>query len=167
MDSVEQTELLARLVNEHYQNVYRFAYRLSGSVTDSEDLVQQTFLVAQTKLNQLKEPDRARSWLFTIVRNLFLKGVQKEGKEATVALDESMFVEAVQEKSETVDVDQLQHLLDDLPEDFRAPVILFYFKEFSYQEIADQLGIPLGTVMSRLSRAKAMLKEKYAVANTH
>ena len=68
---------IAGLVAEHHQAVYRYGYRLCGSVADAEDLTQQAFLPAQQKLDQLRKPESARSWLFTILRNCFLKSVRR------------------------------------------------------------------------------------------
>ena len=64
---------IARLVVDHHADVYRYAYRLAGSSVDAEDLTQQTFLAAQLKLAQLRSSDTARAWLFTILRNCYLK----------------------------------------------------------------------------------------------
>ncbi|HEY2837685.1 MAG TPA: sigma factor, partial [Pirellulales bacterium] len=65
---------IARLVVDHYSDVYRYAYRLSGSAADAEDLTQQTYLAAQRNLAQLRLPDNARAWLYAILRNCYLKG---------------------------------------------------------------------------------------------
>ena len=68
---------IQRLIDDHLDAVYRYAYRLTGAVQDAEDLTQQVFLLAQQRLDQLREADRARGWLFTILRNSFLKTVQR------------------------------------------------------------------------------------------
>ena len=146
------------LVEQHYGLLYRFAYRLSGSAADAEDLTQQTVLVAHRKLEQLRDAAAARSWLCSILRNLFLKSVQHQ---ATVALDDLPEVsDAADESVAEFDTEELQQVLLELPEEFRTPLILFYFEEFSYREIADEMEVPLGTVMSRLSRGREQLKAK-------
>ena len=78
---------LRRLVHDHHADVYRYARRLSGQDADAEDLVQQTFLAAQRKLDQLREPEKARAWLLTITRNCFLKARQKRQPATATSLD--------------------------------------------------------------------------------
>ena len=68
---------IQRLIEDHLDAVYRYAYRLTGTVQDGEDLTQEVFLLAQGRLDQLRDADRARGWLFTILRNSFLKMVQR------------------------------------------------------------------------------------------
>lgn len=150
---------LADLVERYYALLYRYAYRLTGCVVDAEDLTQHTFLTAYSKWNQLKDETKAKSWLFTIARNAFLKDLRGPGCVATAALDEFP-APSVEPGLAEFDSEQLQSLLNGLPEEFRSPVILFYFEEFSYKEIAEQMDVPLGTVMSRLARAKAFLRER-------
>jgi RNA polymerase sigma-70 factor, ECF subfamily len=149
---------VARLVAEHHQAVYRYAYRLTGSVQDAEDLTQEVFLVAQQKIGQLRNIDMAKGWLFAVLRNCFLR--DKQRKRPLAAGDLALSVEdvAASPLSDSTDHEELQAALDRLPEVFRAAVVMFYFEERSYKEIADELGLPIGTVMSRLARAKAHLR---------
>lgn len=149
---------IADLLHEHYAFVYRVAYRLSGSPADAEDLTQQTYLQAQTHLSQLRERSRSRPWLASIVRNLFLRGKRHAAK--LVAWNPDWEPAAEVTAPETIDPQTLQEALAELPEEFRVPVVLFYFRELSYKDIAAELEIPLGTVMSRLARAKAHLRDR-------
>jgi RNA polymerase sigma-70 factor (ECF subfamily) len=150
-----------RLVDEHYTALYRYAFRLSGGSADAEDLTQEAFCKAQDHLSQLREPDRAKAWLFSILRNAYLHRLRSERRERSVSLDSiSDLAEPSPEPLPPVDPEQLQHALDDLPELFRTPVILYYFEDFSYRDIAEQMDMPIGTVMSRLARAKAYLRER-------
>src|SRR6185436_6798378 len=80
---------IEQLVSEHYAPVYRFAYRLSGTAADAEDLTQETFCQAQAKLSQLREPAAARGWLFSIVRNAYLHRVRSQKNGKMISLDES------------------------------------------------------------------------------
>jgi len=148
---------VAQLVTEHHQAVYRYAYRLTGSVHDAEDLTQEVFLAAQRKIGQVRRMDRVRGWLFAILRNCFLKQV---GRRPALAGDLSLNPELVPAlpPPEGVDVDRLQQALNQLPDTFRVMVIMFYFEDCSYREIAEQLQVPIGTVMSRLARAKGYLR---------
>jgi RNA polymerase sigma-70 factor, ECF subfamily len=150
---------IAQLVAEQHQAVYRYAYRLTGSVQDAEDLTQQTFLSAQRNLGQLRSVGMVKSWLFAILRNCFLRDRQK--RRPVLATDIELRIDTVQAdlQKEEHDRDQLQKALDQLPDAFRLATVMFYFEECSYQEIADRLDVPIGTVMSRLARAKANLRQ--------
>lgn len=150
-----------RLVDEFYTVLYRYAYRLSGSAADAEDLTQETFCKAQLNLSQLRDPERARAWLFTILRNAYLHRVRADKHQACLSLDTVGDVaEPPPEPLPEVDPGRLQQALNELPEVFRTPLILYYFEDFSYRAIAEQMELPLGTVMSRLARAKAYLRAR-------
>ncbi len=156
-ESASRHGLLRHMVEEHYRRVYAFAYRLSGSAADADDVTQQTFLQAQRRIDQLRDPESARSWLFTIARNVFLKTRGKPDSRNGVSL------EAVAEPTaDTLDTDfdgeALQNALNELTDEYRIVLVSYYFRDQSYKEIAEALGIPIGTVMSRLSRAKTALR---------
>lgn len=152
---------LAELVERHYAVVYRYAYRLTGSAADAEDVTQQTFLTAQSKLSQLREPDCARSWLLTIARNTYLKMLRSRPNATHVSLEVVADpVDAIDAEPPAVDGERLQAALNELAEEFRTPLILYYFNELSYKELARQLDLPIGTVMSRLNRGKAHLRRR-------
>jgi RNA polymerase sigma-70 factor (ECF subfamily) len=155
---------LRQLVSNHYQSLYRYAYRLSGKEADAEDLTQQTYLIAQSKLHQLREADKADRWLFAILRSCFLKGVNRNRAIDVDSMDG--FVEDTGEtrrQQQALDREELQQALDDLLPEYRVIVLMYYFEELSYKEIAEQLEIPMGTVMSRLARAKMRLRERMLV----
>jgi RNA polymerase sigma-70 factor, ECF subfamily len=151
---------ISQLVDQHFESVYRFAYRLSGTSHDAEDISQQAFLDAQRKLDTLREPDKVRAWLFMIVRNLYRRRIRDRVTHGEVALE--VLVEPVGEErvEQSLDSQSLQQVLNSLPEEFRSVLLLFYFRELSYREIAEQLNVPIGTVMSRLSRGKQQLRER-------
>jgi len=148
------------LVDEHYEALYRYAYRLSGRATDAEDLVQETYCKAQEKLSQLREPERAKAWLFSILRNGYLHRFRASQHPRMLTLEEIHDFPEPAENLPEVEPEKLQQALNDLPEVFRTPVIMFYFEEFSYRDIAEQMEVPIGTVMSRLARAKAFLRDR-------
>ncbi len=151
-----------KLVDEFYEPLYRYAYRLSGRADRAEDLTQETFCRAQMQWRQLRDAERPKPWLFAILRNCFLRGLRDERTARQVSLDAAAELPDVGEDQLAFDVDPaaLQAVLDSLPEAFRTPLILFYFEEFSYRDIADQMDVPIGTVMSRLARAKVCLRER-------
>ena len=152
---------IQRLIDDHLDAVYRYAYRLTGSVHDAEDLTQQVFLLAQQWLDQLREVDRARGWLFTILRNAFLKMVKQTQPDLATSVGVNLEAVPADSKSgQAVDTAELQAAIDELPAEFRVVVAMFYFEECSYREIAEKLDLPIGTVMSRLARAKGHLRAK-------
>ena len=156
-----------RLVDDHYVALYRYAYRLSGSSADAEDLTQDAFCKAQLSLVQLRDPERAKPWLFSILRNAYLHRVRSRKQEACVSLEGlGDLAEASPEPLPEVDPEQLQQALNDLSEVFRTPIILYYFEDFSYRDIAEQMDLPLGTVMSRLARAKIFLRSRLLARGT-
>lgn len=150
---------IAQLVADHHAVLYRYAYRLSGSAADAEDLVQQAFLTAHRKLDQVRSAANVRSWLFAVLRNAFLKSCRKQGLVNAGDLDLSLdsFPEEIPDPP-LVDSHELQAALDELPAEFRVVVLMFYFEQRSYKDIAEELDLPIGTVMSRLSRAKSHLR---------
>ena len=153
---------LPQLIDAHYEALYRYAYRLSGVVADAEDLVQETFGKALARLPQLREPDRARAWLFRILRNLYLHRVRDQKRHRVVPLDAVGDLPGRPQDDPMTEIDpaKLQQALDELDETFRTPIILFYFEDFSYRDIAEQMELRIGTVMSRLARAKAYLRTR-------
>jgi RNA polymerase sigma-70 factor (ECF subfamily) len=150
-----------QLVEDHYAALYRYAYRLSGSSVDAEDLTQEAFCKAQLNLSQLRDPDRARPWLFSILRNAYLHRVRADRQHPCVSLEGlADLPEPTPEPPPEIDPERLQQALNELPEVYRTPVILFYFEDFSYRDIAEQMDLPLGTVMSRLARARDFLRSR-------
>lgn len=152
---------IEELVEAYYATLYRYAFRLSGSGSEAEDLTQEAFFQAQTKLSHLRDWDRARNWLFTILRNLYLHRLRAGKKEKTVSLEGlAELPERLAEPLPEINPQRLQETLSELPETFRTPIILYYFEDFSYRDIAEQMELPIGTVMSRLARAKSFLRAR-------
>jgi RNA polymerase sigma-70 factor (ECF subfamily) len=150
-----------QLVGAHYESLYRYAFRLSGSSSEAEDLTQETFCQAQSKLGQLRDATRAKAWLFSILRNAYLRRLRVSKQEHRIPFEDlGEIPERPSEPLPEVDPGQLQQALSELPEAYRTPVILFYFEEFSYRAIAEHIEVPIGTVMSRLARAKLFLRQK-------
>jgi RNA polymerase sigma-70 factor, ECF subfamily len=153
---------LPELIAEHTGLLYRYAYRLSGSASDADDLVQQTFLLAQQNLSQLREASAAKAWLCALLRSAFGRQL-RQATLPCVSLDElPLDIAAEEPVSDFPEIDSatLQQALNRMPSDYRLVVVGFYFEACSYQELATRLEIPLGTVMSRLSRAKRWLREQ-------
>jgi RNA polymerase sigma-70 factor (ECF subfamily) len=158
-------QAIQRLVEDYYVPLYRYAYRLSGSSADAEDLTQEAFCKAQQHFGQLRDPSRAKPWLFSILRNAYLHRIRAERQEHCVSLESiGDLAEPVPSQLPDIDPERLQQALNELAEAFRTPIILYYFEDFGYREIAEQMDLPLGTVMSRLARAKAFLRSRLVEA---
>lgn len=153
---------LQQLVEEHYASLYRYAYRLSGSGADAEDLVQETFCKAQVNLDRLRDPGRVKPWLFSILRNEYRLRMRSEQQVVLSLSEAGELAEPLPDPLPPIDSEQLQKALNELPEVYRTPIILYYFEDFGYREIAEQMELPIGTVMSRLARAKAHLRASLA-----
>lgn len=150
---------IADLVSQYHRGMYQYAFRLTGCAADAEDLVQEAFLIAQQKLAQLRSEKAARSWLFTIERNCFIRSL-KHTRPVSVGSIGLNIDSVPQETScdDEIDSDRLQEALDRLPPKHRTMLAMFYFEDIPYREIAQQLDMPIGTVMSRLARAKSRLR---------
>lgn len=158
--SSERPSDIRTLVVDHHGDVYRYAYRLTGREVDAEDLTQQTFLIAQQRLHQVRQPDRVVSWLLAILRSCYLKSRSKS--IPLVASSVELDIDSIPDSTtdDSIDEEALQAALDELPDEFKLVVVMFYFEQRSYKEIAEQLQIPVGTVMSRLTRAKGRLRAR-------
>ena len=158
MDSPGRTVGVEQLVGEHYASLYRYAYRLTGSAADAEDLTQEVFCKAQAKQDQLRDPGAARAWLFTILRNAYLHRLRTDRRHLSLEEIGRHPRTASRSACRRWNPSGFSKRSNEMPEAFRTPVILYYFEEFSYRDIAGQMEVPLGTVMSRLARGKAFLR---------
>ncbi len=154
----------------HMNAVYNFALRMTGDEDDANDLVQETYLKAFRFFDKFEKGTNCKAWLFRILKNSYINDYRKAVKEPNKVDYEDVqnFYENV--KSDEIDSkhyeqDAFSNLLDDeitkvlsaLPEDFRTAIILSDIEGFTYEEIADFVDIPVGTVRSRLHRARKML----------
>jgi RNA polymerase sigma-70 factor (ECF subfamily) len=156
---------MRQLVVAHHVAVYRLAYRLTGNAADAEDVAQQTFLQAQQSLAQLRTPENPLPWLFAIARSCWMKSYRRRRPVSAAAVELNVDeVPEPQADDGDFDFERLQSALDDLPDEYKLVVTMFYFEEASYKEIAAELEIPLGTVMSRLARAKRQLRQRLVEA---
>jgi RNA polymerase sigma-70 factor, ECF subfamily len=162
-------EAFVQLVDAHYASLYRFALSLTRSQADACDLTQQTFYVWATKGSALRDLSKVKSWLFTTLYREFLRG-RRRGERMTaldtLAVEEADPTTLEPEAVKQLDADTVVAALQDVDEVFRAPLTLFYLEELSYQEIAETLDVPIGTVMSRLSRGKTQLRVRLEAQRT-
>jgi RNA polymerase sigma-70 factor (ECF subfamily) len=149
-----------------FDQLYNFAHWLAQDRTETEDLVQETYVKALKGFSSFQPGTNFRAWMYRILRNTFLTSRTGLKTTATVAIDsdDSPELPAGPETPETILIDNSQHQLlqaaiEALPVHFREVLLLCEVEEMSYQEIAETLSIPIGTVMSRLSRARKTLRE--------
>ncbi len=159
-------QIFKELTYPHMKLLYNVALKYTGNVFDAEDIVQETYLMAFNKFHQLKEKDRCKPWMLRILRNNFLKNCQKN--KARQRLTETDYIEFLKQHIRQKDAEEL--LVDDsstrvmkraikkLPIKYREVLMLYYMDDMLYKDIAKTLDIPIGTVMSRLTRAREGLK---------
>lgn len=161
-------EVFTQLVDAHYAPLYRFALSLARNGSDAGDLVQQTFFIWATKGHGLRELSKAKSWLFTTLYREFLRGRRRDSRSSSLEdlapAEREPIAEDVDRVSR-IDSASVMTALQGVDEAFRAPLTLFYLEDMSYREIADTLDVPIGTVMSRLSRGKSQLRMAFERAD--
>jgi len=149
------------IVEAHYANLFRFALSLSRDQSAAWDLTQQTFYLWAKKGHQLREPGKVKSWLFTTLYHEFLATRRRERHFISdeMSEDEHAAPQPAPDALHPFDGAAVHEALLRLKDEYRAALTLFYLKSNSYKEIAEILGIPIGTVMSRISRGKAELRK--------
>ena len=150
-----------------FDSLYNFARWLTHDSNDAEDLVQDTYLKALRSFALFQPGTNFRAWIFRILRNNFLSSCSKLERRMTVAMDseeDGPELAADTKTPETILMNRfnsqlMQRAIDDLPVHYRETLLLCEVEEMSYQEIAEVLSIPMGTVMSRLARARKAVRE--------
>ena len=155
----------------HMDALYNFALRLTTDPNDAEDLVQDTIVKAYRIFSSYEKGTNAKAWMFRILKNSFINNYRKTSKKPSqVDYDEvSSYYESIRaERTETSDLESLmfREMMDDdlsealtrLPEDFRTVVLLCDVDGYTYEEIANMLDVPIGTIRSRLHRGRNLLK---------
>jgi RNA polymerase sigma-70 factor (ECF subfamily) len=155
------SEIFTQLVDANYASLYRFALSLAKNQADACDLTQQTFFIWATKGEALRDVTKAKSWLFTTLYREFLRGRRRDARATALEdlpPDEADPPAPAVDLVAALDAGTVVAALQEVDEVFRAPLTFFYLEELTYQEIAAALDVPIGTVMSRLSRGKAQLR---------
>lgn len=150
-----------RAVDQFYVPLFRFAIGLSGNGSDAADLTQETFHTLLRKGDQVRDAQKLKSWLFTTLYRQFLgrRRHVKRFPEFNLEDSESELPTVAAGPWDEADGNTVIAALQLLDESYRAPLVMFYLKDMAYKEIAEVLAIPIGTVMSRLSRGKAQLRQ--------
>jgi RNA polymerase sigma-70 factor, ECF subfamily len=155
--------------SEYLDALYSYAVVLSRNRAEAEDLVQETCLRALRAMQRLRSDSNIKSWLFTILRNIWLNQLRHsrtagevfeldlDGNGANLAVDTAK--DAYATYVSNVEREQVRQAIQQLPLEFREVILLREYEELSYEEIASLLDCPVGTVMSRLARARTKLRE--------
>lgn len=170
--STETHDAFSALALTALDDVYRFARSLTRDEADAEDVVQETYLRAFRSWQTFQMGTDVRRWLFTIARNVFLRSRERGQREVTLDDDGAEAVDAAQARAAWLrrGLDPLlaradlapaiQEALDAIPETFRSAVVLVDLEDQSYEDAAAVLGVPVGTVRSRLFRGRKLLQEQ-------
>ena len=169
----EQIQIFDEEFLPHLDAMYNFAYRLTFDEDDAKDLVQDTYMKAYRFVNSFQKGTNSKAWLYRILKNSFINDYRKKSKEpAKVDYQEveTYYNSEQADETQTVDLradsvkdmigDEVSIALNSLAVDFRTVIILCDIEGFTYEEMAKILDIPIGTVRSRLHRARNLLKEK-------
>jgi len=161
----EEKDCFEKHLSPYVSILYKSAIRMCGNPENAQDLVQETLYAAIKHFGQLKDPEKTKYWMFSILKNLFLREIEKTKKRAEIEFDsicdrlsgghniEEEFLRAELKSS-------IRDVLNTLEEKLRLPLTKFFFDGLSYKEISDCMNIPIGTVMSRIARAKVHLKKE-------
>jgi RNA polymerase sigma factor (sigma-70 family) len=144
----------------YHEDLHRFALSLARNPDDARDLTQESYCRLLGKSGQLRDRTKVKSWLFTTLYRIFLgwKRHEKRFPHLEFSVAEQQLPAITVDLVEKMDGATVMEALDEIDEHHRTPLVLFYLQSLSYREIADLLEVPVGTVMSRLSRAKVILR---------
>lgn len=163
MASAAAREQFEQLVNQWYDPLFRFALTLTRDREEARDLTQNAFLKWAEKGHALRTASKAKTWLFSVVHHAFIDQVRRHQRHPAVAIDD-VDLPSIDRATDSgsaersLDAGTVLEALGQLDERFRAPLALFYLEGHSYQEIAEILDVPIGTIMSRLRRGKDHLR---------
>ena len=172
-DKIYYDDLFEKELLPQIDALYTFAYNLTYDENNANDLVQETYLKAYRFIDKYQPGTNPKAWLFRILKNVFINEYRKKSREPQKIDYDEMFAPANEESSVLPAVldlrdeifdgllgDEITAALNSLPMDYKSVILLCDLEGFSYEEISDILEIPIGTVRSRLFRARNMLKLK-------
>lgn len=169
----EKLEVFNNEFLPHINSMYNFGYRLTLDEDDAKDLVQDTYMKAYRFIESFQKGTNGKAWLFRILKNSFINDYRKKSKEPNKVdyqevesyynsedVDRQITPDLRVESLQDMIGDEISNALNSLDVDFRTVIILADLEDFKYDEMAKILDIPIGTVRSRLHRARNLLKEK-------
>jgi RNA polymerase sigma-70 factor, ECF subfamily len=154
-----------QVVALYHEDLYRFAFSLAGNPDDAGELTQETYVRLLSQGWQLRDRTRVKPWLFTTLYRIFLGWKRRETRfpHVEVLSVEHELPPLTPETADGMDGEMAMDAVMDLEEHFRVPLVLYYLQCLTYREIAEALDVPIGTVMSRLSRGKDILRQRLMV----
>jgi RNA polymerase sigma-70 factor (ECF subfamily) len=149
------------VVNAQYEPLYRFAFSLAQREEEARDLTQEAFAQLARKAQQILDRSKIKSWLFTTLYRAFVDSRRWKSRHPHIEVEssEAELPVTLPEAAERIDAAVALQALKQVPDAYRAPLTLFYLEQHSYLEIAEILGVPPGTVMSRIARGRAALRQ--------
>jgi RNA polymerase sigma-70 factor (ECF subfamily) len=153
-----------KIVALYHHDLYRFAYSLAGNADDASELTQETYYRLLSNDERLRDPTKIKAWMFTTLYRLFLGQKRRSTRfpHLTISSVEHELPVLTPEMVNQMDGLLVMEALLEIDEHHRTPLALFYLQHLSYREIAEILDVPIGTVMSRLSRSKVALRDHLA-----
>ncbi len=160
-------EAFTTLFSRYEEKMLRYGQRFLYSSEDQEDAVQEVFIKAYQNIQSFDTERKFSTWLYRIAHNTFINVIKKKGREPVSFFDFDTFIRIPVKNEHTIedvvmteeDKQKLSKFLKDLPLKYREPLILYYFEDMEYREIADVLHIPISTIGVRIKRAKVLLKK--------
>lgn len=148
------------VVKTHQVSLHRFALSLTGQESDALDLTQQTFYLWATRGGQLRDDTKVKTWLFTTLYREFLATRRRAVSHPSVPLEvvQDELPALTPDAVDQMDAATVMAALIQVDETYRMPLLMFYMDDCAYKEIAELLGVPIGTVMSRIARGKEQLR---------
>lgn len=143
----------------HYNYFLNVARKMTHNILDAEDLVQDTFIRAFKFINTFQPGTNCRAWLYRIMKNLFINMSRKKNAHPTVNIEDYHYERSSDNYEPEVTIHEIMKLIQEIKDEHRAMIILYHLEEFSLKEISKTLNWPLGTVKSRLHRARREFKK--------
>lgn len=151
-------ESINAIITEQIPRLRRYARALTGERTRADDLVQDTLERAWGKLHLWRRGSDMRAWMFSIMHNTFINHIRKKQLDAVSMDDEALEIPTRATQEDALQMRDLSSAIGKLPDEYREVILLIGLEQMSYEEVAHVLGIPMGTVMSRLSRGRERLR---------
>ncbi|MCQ9208581.1 MAG: sigma-70 family RNA polymerase sigma factor [Omnitrophica bacterium] len=153
---------------KHMDSLYNLAFRMTQNRHNAEDLVQETTLRAYRFFYKFKAGTNFKAWIMTILRNVYINEYRKKSKEPTEVefedVENFISLPEITGVQEEIFSETIKASIEKLPEEVRTTLTLFYVEGFSYKEIARIMDVPIGTVMSRLHKARQILKKQLSIS---
>lgn len=155
---MKSEEIFKKEAYIHYDYFLRVAMKMTHDEFDAEDLVQDTFIRAYKFIDSFRPGTNCRAWLFRIMKNLFINSSRKKSTHPTQSLEPYHYEQFHDTYEPEVTIQEIMKLIEGIKDEYRSVIILYHLEEFSLNEISKTLKWPLGTVKSRLHRARREFK---------